>query len=160
MQLSSGEMKKQSSSAEGLAISEDFSCADAILGGLVRRVMNEAESAIISENANNLFFRMSPLSSARLLLATLSRLTEHWGAESVPRAVASVAPASSLLQEPRSLPLAVLIRKFRPQRSRKNSASRHLLNASCTTWNLAGIIATAINSRQISFTIYGSTDLQ
>src|SRR5262245_65783969 len=103
MQLSSGEMKKQSSSAEGLAISEDFSCADAILGGLVRRVMNEAESAIISENANNLFFRMSPPSSARLLLATLSSLTEHWDAESVPRPVARHRHHSRMLQEPRSL---------------------------------------------------------
>src|SRR5262245_64763574 len=37
-------------------------------------------------------------------------LTERRGAESVPRAVASVTPVNSPLQQPRSLPLAVLIR--------------------------------------------------
>ena len=48
-------------------------------------------------------------SQNRILLATLGRLTEDWDAESVPRAVASVAPAVGYWREPRSLPLAVLI---------------------------------------------------
>ena len=41
----------------------------------------------------------------------IDRLTEHWDAESVPRAVASVAPEVGYWREPRSLPLAVLIRR-------------------------------------------------
>ena len=38
----------------------------------------------------------------------IERLTKRRGAETVPRAVASVTPVNSPLQEPRSLPLAVL----------------------------------------------------
>ena len=48
-------------------------------------------------------------SQNRILLATISRLTEDWDTESVPRAVASVAPEVGYWREPRSLPLAVLI---------------------------------------------------
>jgi hypothetical protein len=47
-----------------------------------------------------------------VLLAILIRLTEHRDAESVPRAVASVAPEAGYWRESRSLSLAVLIRRF------------------------------------------------
>jgi hypothetical protein len=40
-----------------------------------------------------------------------NRIEKLTHAESVPRAVASVTPVNSLLQEPRSLPLAALIRR-------------------------------------------------
>jgi len=47
---------------------------------------------------------------ASVITSDIDRLTEHWDAKSVPRAVASVAPEVRYWREPRSLPLAVLIR--------------------------------------------------
>jgi len=54
----------------------------------------------------------SAFSDKAIIIAhDIDRLTEHWGAESVPRAVASVASEVGYWREPRSLPLAVLIRR-------------------------------------------------
>jgi hypothetical protein len=47
-------------------------------------------------------------SQNRILLATISSLTEEWDTESVPRAIASMAPEVGYWREPRLLPLAVL----------------------------------------------------
>ena len=47
----------------------------------------------------------------RFIARDIDRLTGHWDAGSVPRAVASVAPEVGYWREPRSLPLAVLIRR-------------------------------------------------
>jgi len=47
----------------------------------------------------------------RFIARNIDRLTEHWDAESVPRAVASEAPEVGHWRRPRSLPLAVLIRR-------------------------------------------------
>src|SRR5262245_12826532 len=54
-----------------------------------------------------------PKKSATLAIIArdIDRLTERWDAESVPRAVASVAPEVGYWREPRPLPLAVLIRR-------------------------------------------------
>jgi len=65
----------------------------------------------------NTQYQISTLSVLRSALAPISdRLIEHWDVESVPRAIASEAPASSLLRKPRSLPLAVLTRNQHRER--------------------------------------------
>jgi len=58
-----------------------------------------------------ILFRNCPRLKRVFVLEIARDIEKLTRAESAPRAVASVAPASSLLQEPRSLPLAVLIRR-------------------------------------------------